>query len=265
MPKSTCSVPGCGTPARTRGWCGPHYQRWRRYGDPLASAPPRAEKICTVDGCGEPHVARGYCNRHYQSEWVKPNAEPCIVDRCGSPAIARGLCPRHYTRELKHGDVAFTEVRPPGLSLTEAIAYHTPQGLLDDDCWDWLGGFFSAGYGYFRWEGKSRLAHRYAYIAKHGPIPEGLLVRHSCDRHPCVNPNHLLLGTPADNMQDCVDRGRRPQGEKHAASKVSEDDIREIRRLATSGVSYAELGRRYSMTGRNISSIVTRKTWKHVS
>ncbi len=64
------------------------------------------------------------------------------------------------------------------------------------------------GYGKLRRGKKWMLAHRQAWIDAHGPIPEGMLVLHKCDNPPCVNVNHLYLGTNKDNSRDMYDRGR---------------------------------------------------------
>lgn len=66
-PRKPCSVDGCAKPRHGQGWCGMHYVRWERYGDPLASAPETPERLCSIDGCGKPHKARGWCNAHYHS------------------------------------------------------------------------------------------------------------------------------------------------------------------------------------------------------
>ncbi len=75
----------------------------------------------------------------------------------------------------------------------------------EDECWPWLGCFSSTGYGS---SGKTDRSHRLAYMIANGPIPSGMVVRHSCDFKPCCNPNHLILGTHGDNSRDMVERGR---------------------------------------------------------
>lgn len=81
---------------------------------------------------------------------------------------------------------------------------------LTDECWPWLGAKNKNGYGTFSptKELSKTLAHRFAWELYRGPIPEGMLVCHTCDNPECTNPKHLFLGTPQDNMDDKVRKGR---------------------------------------------------------
>ena len=80
----------------------------------------------------------------------------------------------------------------------------------DTDCWEWQNATNNIGYGMFRWtSGKMRTAHRASYEIYKGPIPEGMIVCHTCDNPKCVNPEHLWVGTRKDNYDDMVSKGRR--------------------------------------------------------
>lgn len=114
-------------------------------------------------------------------------------------------------------------------------------------------------------KGKRVLAHRKAYEDAYGPIPEGMVVRHMCDNPPCVNLEHLELGTHADNMRDMAERGRayRPtwRGETAPGAKLTEDDVRFIRQSPMRGVDLAAM---FGVGKANITNIRKRRTWTHV-
>lgn len=90
-----------------------------------------------------------------------------------------------------------------------------------DDCWLWTGSTDKDGYGWFWVDGKTATAHRFSYaLHNDGAIPDGLYVCHSCDNPPCVNPDHLWLGTNQDNMDDCARKGRRRGRPKRSATEA---------------------------------------------
>lgn len=139
------------------------------------------------------------------------------------------------------------------------------------DCWLWLGGKYSDGYGQmsFRLDGRAVGigTHRVSYVLHNGPIPPGMCVMHKCDTPGCVNPAHLSLGTHAENMHDMIRKGRRAStaGQSHGKAKLTDDDVRTIRRLAEKGhLQQKEIGWLFGIKQAQVSKIKLRKMWAHV-
>ena len=136
-----------------------------------------------------------------------------------------------------------------------------------ENCWLWKAGVIG-DYGTFMFRGKPHRAHRVSWILAHGDIPEGLDVLHKCDTPKCVNPDHLFLGTQTDNTRDCESKGRaiHPKGSDHGCSKLTDDEILEIRRIYNEqNMNGGHLGRRFGVTRQLITKIVRREIWKHLS
>lgn len=133
-----------------------------------------------------------------------------------------------------------------------------------DQCWEFVGAS-SDGYGRISFQGRLYSAHRVSWQLHNGTdIPEGMVICHTCDNPPCVNPRHLFLGTPADNVRDAISKGRISFGEKHPMAKLSADDVKEIRRLFSNGMSQVEIAKIYGKTQGAISNIIRRKIWKNM-
>jgi len=137
-------------------------------------------------------------------------------------------------------------------------------------CWEWQGKLNNSGYGcYTKRINKEKTevrAHRRSYEIFKGEIPEGMLVCHTCDNPSCCNPDHLWLGTPKENTQDCIKKGRFLNAKKRAVSagKMTEETVIEIRRLHTEGMKSKDLEEKFNISQSNVSSIVNYKIWKHV-
>jgi hypothetical protein len=134
-----------------------------------------------------------------------------------------------------------------------------------DGCWEWTAGRSTgAGHGTsFLSIAGEKYAHRIAYALANGPIPVGLVVRHRCFNVLCVRPDHLLLGTQAENIKDTVEAGRHAHGVRHHDAVLSVEDVREARRLhAGGGYTYVELGRRFGVHAVTISLAIREKTWR---
>lgn len=135
-----------------------------------------------------------------------------------------------------------------------------------EGCWEWLGTKCSAGYGCFNCNRKKFLAHRESYKKYKGPIPPGMLVRHSCDNPICVNPDHLSIGTYKDNSDDKVERGRQAKGESNGFAKLTEKQVLEMRSLYSfRKVTYKDLAKKYGVHLDTVKKAVRGVYWKYLN
>lgn len=133
-------------------------------------------------------------------------------------------------------------------------------------CWLWMGATRSAGYGSFSVMGENLSAHRFSWEIHYSRIFDDLNVLHRCDTPLCVRPEHLFLGTKADNHADMDQKGRRHvvRGESSPHAKLTESDVRVIRERIGHGEIARVIAIDYSVTQGVISSIARGKTWRHV-
>ena len=141
----------------------------------------------------------------------------------------------------------------------------------DTGCWEWNLSRSNrrGGYGQKRVGSKTHKAHRLAWMVFIGPIDPGMFVCHKCDNPPCCNPAHLFIGSPRDNVIDAMKKGRAfvpvsKRGEKSPASKLSEIDVLEARRLIEEGWSLSKVAGQFGVTKQTIWLIKEGKTWKTI-
>lgn len=168
---------------------------------------------------------------------------------------------------------------------------------IGDGCWEWTSARTKTGYGQFRLNGRTRQAQQVAWELWHGlPFPAGMEACHTCDHPWCMRPSHVFIGTHVENIADMDRKGRRgvavgdsngsrrhpgrlargdlnpmrlypdkrPCGESHGGSKLSEADVVEMRRLHGAGESSASIGRRFGIGRSQALAIIKRHFWKHV-
>lgn len=163
------------------------------------------------------------------------------------------LAPEEFTRVTTH--------RQGRRTLNERIAYYSrpaPNG-----CVEWIARLkgINPGYAALSLDGTWWQVSRLVWIRAHGRIPEGHVIRHTCDNSICVAEAHLEVGTIAQNVADRVRRGRSARGETHFNAQVTETDVFAIR--ASSETSKV-LGQRYGIDLGTVQHIRDRYTWKHL-
>jgi hypothetical protein len=160
-------------------------------------------------------------------------------------------------------------LRPRHGSKEAPIQRFWRQVEITDGCWIWKGYRNPLGYGRMRVHGLGKamiLAHHISYEIHHGPVPDGGWVLHHCDNPPCVRPDHIYLGTPKQNSQDAVSRGRWAdlRGENNNFARLTETSVREIKRRIAEGERCAAIARAFGVSYGAIYEIIKGRNWSHV-
>ena len=128
-------------------------------------------------------------------------------------------------------------------------------------CYIWTGCLNAAGYGRFNYHGKITNAHRISWELHNNKNAEGFVIRHKCDNRACVNPDHLIEGTQADNIKDIYERkrNRHLSGEEHPRSKLTEELVDRIR---SDGRISRVIAESYGISRSQVSKIKSGKAWR---
>ena len=139
---------------------------------------------------------------------------------------------------------------------------------IDDACWEWNALLNSSGYGKISWLGQHSAGHRVSWMIHYGEIPADMFVCHTCDNRKCVNPSHLFLGTPADNLRDMVEKDRSLHGERHPRAKLTDDAVRDIcenyvRNSPDRGLKH--FAQKYGVSVATVSHVLQGRVWARVT
>lgn len=192
----------------------------------------------------------------------------CAVEGCandaGAPGAARGWCPKHYQRWKRCGDAAHVDIdRGAAMRFINEVALP----FEGEDCLLWPFARYRDGYGQVWFEGRLAGAHRVVCQMAHGePENDGLDAAHSCGNghDGCVNPGHLRWATRAANFADMAAHGTKPIGEQAPWAKLTDDGVRQIRRLALT-MQQKDIAVLMGVSKPTISAVLSGKRWAHVA
>ncbi len=147
-------------------------------------------------------------------------------------------------------------------SIERLLSYTKPNG----ECLEYTGATDKKGYARIYWRSRNQIGSRVAYtLAKH-EIDEGMVIMHTCDNPPCINPEHLKQGTQYDNSMDSVSKGRHVnmKGENNTMAKLTEYQVKTIHSLFAAGVSANKLSKTFNVSRRTVAKIINGESWEHL-
>lgn len=174
----------------------------------------------------------------------------CSVDHCNEQAKCKGLCLRHYKRFHYCGSTVVS--RPCYHEPIDKKFWRYVDKKSINECWIWTGRTDKDGYGSIRDGNLNKRAHRVSYELNIAPIPNGKMIRHSCNNPSCVNPNHLIPGTQFDNMAYRKKAGNEPIGEKHPNVKISDKNVKKILSMKE---TYKQIAKIFNVSVSQIGNI----------
>jgi hypothetical protein len=186
----------------------------------------------------------------------------CSVDGCDERHEARGLCRVHYAKMI----FMESKIKPIDWVSTKDRFEKFADIKETTKCIEWTGYYGTTGYGVLMVNRMPKKTHRLSYQIYNGKIPEGMWVLHKCDNSRCVNPKHLYIGDSKRNVHDMLERNRHvsPLGEKNGKSKLTNDQVREIKIILKKSNKIRETARKFNVSRYAIQDIKSGKTWSHI-
>lgn len=262
-----CSVEDCNGKHKSRGMCAKHYSSWKLHDSNLG-------KICKVKNCNNKVHSHEFCGKHVQRwkrhgdplietrKFAKDSNYQCSIDGCNKEYIANGYCSMHYQRYKTHKNPFII-----GSSLEFETAIETFEAKVIKtskyDCWGWQGLKNIGGYAVFSHK-KMYIASRLIYEHMYGKFDDNLIICHFCDNPECTNFLHLFVGTPKDNSQDMVNKGRSVKGQKNPRAILSNEQVIEIKKMIQQGLKNRHIGPIFNVDADVISNIRCGQTWSHI-
>jgi hypothetical protein len=185
----------------------------------------------------------------------------CSVENCGKPLSGHGFCEMHRKRWRKHGDPALRS--KPANGEVERWINEVALAYDGDECLRWPFSVDRKGYGMVVVNGQHQIASRVVCERAHGAPPTTLhQAAHSCGNghEGCVNKRHLSWKTRAENEADKIIHGTSNRGERCGAAKLTEPQVREIRRLA-GGMSHGRIAKQFGVARQTISKVISGDRW----
>ncbi len=235
------------------------------------------QRLCIIQGCIKPRLARGFCGNHYRI-WrlTGTKHKDCSFEGCERRVLNKGLCFTHYG-QFRAGNPLTpirTKVQVSYERLDELLSHLFQFRVINPltECWEWKRSDHekrNVTYGRTFVDGKLQYIHRIMATIYLGLRERpNMDVCHHCDNPRCFNPEHLFLGTAADNIADMRKKGRLRirKGEEIWSARLTEKDVRLIRKLwKEEGLNFTQIGKKFDIDQSTASSICKRETWRHVT
>lgn len=218
------------------------------------------------EACGESVTGRAekrFCSAVCRCR-VKRAREAATGVRRGAerPCATCGTIFRYPVRPGGNRGIYCSRRCAQGGDIRSRMKAKTQVGDGLDACWLWQGRPKGGGYGSIYFEGVNWAAHRLAWVLAVGELPQGKVVCHRCDNRLCVNPAHLWLGDPKDNMVDRNAKGRQARGERAGRAKLSNEVVMRLRTASPAEVR--GIRRNLNVTRQVVLAAITGRSWKHL-